>query len=194
MFHFRKDFSNLTRDYRAQDESGLPEITPVVIADDAREFAFRTRPQAQVSGTRAAVAAVFSTINIQATTLPLRVVAANTVGSAASNVRMSVLAATLITANAGTATPTSNLRGAAALTAVVNTGTAAAASLGYVTFDSTAAVDLNWLQFPQIFPLILRPGEFLSFQSATANITLSVCFFWEELRYGLLGNPPQLAP
>lgn len=190
MFHFRKDFTNLTRDYAAQDEAGLPEITASLIADDASEFTYRTRAQFSALMTRAAVAAVFSTIAIEAGVLPVRVLAFQSINDAAGGINMSASAATLITANAGTVTPRELLRGQAAATAVLRTGTAAAATNnGFPIWANTAStVQL----IPSLFPFILRPGEFLSIHQAVANLAL-VCGIWyEELQYALLGNPPNL--
>ncbi len=189
MFHYRKDFNVLTRDYRAQDEAGLPEITPVVIADDLSIAMTRTRPTFQGNATQAAVAAVFSTIGIQAGTQPVVIRQAQVQDPAAGDCFAMLAAATLITANAGTWAAGGLTRQGASV-AVLPTGTAAAATVGYRVWDEGDA------QFNQlgdtIFPLVLRTGEFFFFQQGTANLALSASFWWEEWAFALQRNPPSL--
>ncbi len=191
MFHFRKDFSTLTRDYRAQDESGLPEITPVVIADDTREMVYRTRPTFAGSDNQAAVAAVFSLVGIEATTVPIRVKARVDGIPATGSVRARLGIVDLRTANQGVGTIVGLDRGQA-VTALINTGTTtvtfgANAMIVFSATDTHFTGEALWET-----ALVLRPGEFLTFQGSVVNEALNIQFFWEELLFGLPANPPNL--
>ncbi len=193
MFHFRKDFSNLTRDYRAQDEAGLPEITPVVIADDTSEYVTRTRPIYGVLLTQAAVAAVFGSCSLFVGTNPIRLVGASTFNTAASNVRLFLGIVDVRDANQASVVPVGLARGLAAATAGGRTGT---------TITAVPAASAQWVEYTYqnndehhptgLIGQTFRPGEYITAISDAANIATSFQFQWEELQYGLPGNPPDL--
>ncbi len=200
MFHYRKDFTNLTRDYQAQDESGLPEITPVVIADDARDMVTRLRPTYAAQGTMAATAAVYGLIGIAAGALggAIEIQQLYVSGAQASNVALLLGIADLRTANQATVTIGATqtwLRGQtqAALLYEGTTTVAPAATQAFLIYDTGGATSQE--QQPLISPglgIVLRAGEFLWCEAATVNIAFSVNILWREWRFPLPANPPNL--
>ncbi len=195
MFHYRKDFTNLTRDYAAQDEAGLPEITPVVIADDASHMVDRTYPIFAGTGTMAATAAVFGSVGLEATIRPIQVLAIGlSIPGAGTDIAMILAEATIITANASLSTAFTGLeRGlAAGDQADILQGTAAAVSaVSLKVWDATSTHEV--LVRSPLLPLTLRRSEIVFIQNVTANTACQATFFWKELTYPLQANPTNLA-
>lgn len=198
MLHLSKGFQTFARDYGVQDAAGIGPLVPalfaVTIVDDVGQYSERTLPTFGRSTGQAAVAAVFGVIDLAATTLALRVLGASVDAiSGATEINALLGIADLRTANTSTAAPVGVVRGQAAATAVVGTGTAASAASTAMWSAKSAATPV----VDQVFgynllplPIILRPGERLSFIGTTANILIGVSFWWQELTYPLPANPP----
>ncbi len=202
----RKGFSNFTRDYGAQESSGLSQlvdaVVPVTLVDDCTYYVERTNPTYTTRAVQAATAAVFSYCGISCTTTPIRILGLElAILPATGSVVARIGIANLITANQVDSIADANrfLRGQAAPTVAILAGTSTVSpnAGGYKLYDAT---DTHWLvdsPFTRTGPdnrgMLLRPGEFLFVGGLVVNEVLQVNFAWEELRYGLPPNPPNLA-
>ena len=193
MSHYLKDFSNYSRDYRIQESAGIPEvvplIVPVTIVDDVSEYVTRTRPRYQGRPGAAAVAAVYSMVGLEATTLPVRINQARIYVHNAADVQCRITTTDLRTANQGTASGVGLNRGQAASTATMLTGTAATETV--IAFTVYRAAITRFMD-DVLDGLVLRPGEIAWFMSGTANTALNMNFDWDEWRFPLPADPPNL--
>ncbi len=192
MFHYRKDFSNFTRDYGVQQGAGVPQVldvvVPVAIIDDTREFVKRTYPLLTGSGTMAATAAVTSVVGLQAVTQPIRVLAVGLDPDANTNIRMVPAEVDIRTANQTASSLVGGLERGIVNIATILQGTTAAVTGGYDVWDATNS-QLNPVDRSPVMPLILRLREFLWIQAQTVNVILTATFIWEELTFPLPANP-----
>ncbi len=191
MLHFRKDFTNVTRDYRAQDEAGLPEVTPTVNVDDAAFFVERTWPTFAVTDTQAAVAAVYSLVGIGGIARPLRILTINPYVPAAQNVYAYLTEVDMRTANQGTQVGGGLERGQTLL-ATTLTGTTTVAPPAAGSYPAYVTAVTRYIDLTQLQGFLLRPREYLFLEGATVNLALSVAISWQELQYPLQANPTSL--
>ncbi len=191
MAQFAKSFISLLRDYAVQgeDAAGIrrltPEIVPVTIVDDTSEYTDRVWPTFMAAGPQAAVAAKYSVWGLQAGSLPVKVkqMAMSTPG--AQNVNMVYAIADIRAANQATITPLGLLRGQAAATASVLTGTTTGGPTTgaplYWTSGASVALDAD---FPGM-PFMLLPGESFWVWGATVNVAINAQMSWEECLFNL---------